>query len=108
MYCCTCVPTDPSLTLTNVMTVVKKGVKNRYGVGYLLHIPNTKLDEIEATDSNDEDRLTALVSTYLSEHPCPTWTAITAALQHEHYGGAAAAEAAAQYVTGESCINHNN
>ena len=108
MYCCTCVPTDPSLTPTNVMTVMKKGVKNWEGVGILLHIPLTKLQEIKATHSSDKDKLTALVSTYLSEHPCPTWTAITAALQHENCGGAAAAEAAAQYVTGESCINHNN
>ena len=108
MYCCTCVPTDPSLTPTNVMTVMKKGVKDWYYVGVLLHIPRTKLDEIEAAHSSDEDRLTALVSTYLSEHPCPTWTAITAALQNELWGGAAAAEAAAQYVTGESCLYHNN
>ena len=106
MYCCTCVPTDPSLTPTNVMTVMKKGVKDWYGVGILLHIPLTKIDEINAAHSSDEDRLTALVSTYLSEHPCPTWTAITAALQR--FGGTAAAEAAAQYVTGESCLNHNN
>ena len=108
MYYCTCVPTDSSLTPTNVMTVMKKGVKDWYYFGILLHIPGNKLVEIKATYSSDEDRLTALVSIYLSEHPCPTWTAITAALRHDLYGGAAAAEAAAQYVTGESCLNHNN
>ena len=108
MYCCTCVPTDSSLTPTNVMTVMKKGVKNWYYFGDLLHIPYTKLNEIKAAHSSDEDRLTALVSTYLSEHPCPTWTAITAALLHGLFGGAAAAKAAAQYVTGESCLYHNN
>ena len=108
MYWCTWIPTDPSLTPTNVMTVMKKGVKDWYYFGAQLHIPFSKLEEIKDSHSSDEDRLTALVSTYLSEHPCPTWTAITAALLHEVWGGAAAAEAAAQYVTGESCLNHNN
>ena len=90
------------------MTVMKKGVKDWNGVGILLCIPHTKREDIKAAHSSDEDRLTALVSTYLSGHPCPTWTAIAAILQNEHYGGAAAAEAAAQYVTGESCLNHSN
>ena len=90
------------------MTVMKKGVKDWNGVGIVLHIPLTKLKEIKAAHSSDKDKLTALVSTYLSEHPCPTWTAITAALRHDLYGGVAAAEAAAQYVTGESCLYHNN
>ena len=90
------------------MTVMKKGVKDWAGMGILLHIPRTKRDEIEVAHWNDEERMLGVVSTYLSEHPCPTWTAITAALHDKRYGGAAAAEAAAQYVTGESCLYHNN
>lgn len=91
---------DPTLTEENVRAVVKTGVKNWWWIGDLLNVPISKRHELESKYDGKKDQLGGLMSTYLSDHPCPSWQQLATALQHKDWGGAAAVEEVTEFVRG--------
>lgn len=92
--------TDSTLTEKNVYSLVRGGVKNWWWVGDLLNIPVSKRHELRNKYDRKEDQLCGLMSTYLSEHPCPSWQQLATVLQHKDWGDVLAAEAVAKFMKG--------
>jgi len=99
--------TDPTLTEKNVHAVVKGGVKNWWWVGDLLNVPVTTRHELKSKYDKKEDQLFGLMSTYVSDHPCPSWQQLTTALQHKDWGDTVAAQAVTNFVKGK-LVNGGN
>ena len=68
------IPTDPSLNLSNLTSALDSlpGREWRW-FGRKMDVPKSMLDEIESRFHSDEERKTAVLRVYLTDHPCPAW-----------------------------------
>ena len=76
-----CTNTEPSLTphnLTTALDTLPDDVWN--GFGDWIDVPHLKMDNIKSQYSSDGDRKSALLHTYLTSNPAPSWQHITDAL----------------------------
>ena len=91
VYCCVCSPsstnTEPSLNLPNLNTALE-GLPHGewYGFSDWLNVPRSQQNEIEAEYSTDGQRMSALLHTYLTSHPAPSWLHVASAL-YSYKGG---------------------
>jgi len=97
-------PADPTLTIDNLMEVVK-GVEDLWeDLDDSLGVPDSKTDEIEKLYQSDHHRMQALADHYTTYHPTPSWKAIAEALQLEGLHKQAD-EVTTKYVKGMD-VNH--
>ena len=79
---------EPSLTPENlsiVLDIMSDGLWREFG-GYC-NIPDSELDRIKGQCTNDRECKQALIHTFLSSHPAPSWTLVAWALyMTECYG----------------------
>ena len=76
-----CTNTEPSLTphnLTTALDTLPDKVWNDFGMW--IDVPLSKMANIESQYSSDGERKSALLHTYLTSHPAPSWQHITHAL----------------------------
>ena len=79
--------TEPSLTSHNLTIVlVTLPDKEWYDFGWKIGVPQSKRDYIRSQYSSDEERKSALLHTYLTSHPAPSWQHITLALYRCGHG----------------------
>ena len=85
-YCCVCVHlssnTESSLGLHNLNTALEtlpdEGWRDFGWWG--LNVPLSKCNEIRSQYSSDGERKSALLQTYLTSHPAPSWQHVAEAL----------------------------
>ena len=75
----TCPPTDPSLTLTNLIQLLKD-VKDWVSVGADLNIPLSMLDSIKKQHSSKSQCKEACWEWFLNNHPSLEWNKVADAL----------------------------
>ena len=76
-----CTNTEPSLTphnLTTALDTLPDDVWDDFGLW--IDVPDSKMDNIKSHYSSDGERKSALLHTYLTSHPAPSWQHITDAL----------------------------
>ena len=76
-----CTNTEPSLTphnLTTALDTLPDDVWHDFG--WKINVPRSKRDNIKSQYSSDGERKSALIHTYLTSHPAPSWQHITQAL----------------------------
>ena len=87
-FCCVCVHlspsstnTEPSLTLHN-LNIALDTLPDRVwdGFGVTLSVPLSQLSEIRSQYSSGGERISALLHTYLTSHPAPSWQRVADAL----------------------------
>ena len=82
-FCCVSLslPLEPSLTATNLCSLLGS-VKNWgfLGLPYYLHIPGSKVAEIERSYRNLSQRQSALIHLWLDTHLAPSWELVCYAL----------------------------
>ena len=76
-----CTNTEPSLTPHNLTTALDTLPDSVwYDFGRLINVPPSKRGKIRSQYSSDGERKSALLHTYLTSHPAPSWQHITHAL----------------------------
>ena len=82
MYCSlSFTTTETSLTLHNLNTALETLPDDKLDYfGWLLNIPDSQLDRIRSQYSTASERRTALLQTYLTSHPAPSWQHVADAL----------------------------
>ena len=82
-YCCVCVHlhTEPSLTPHN-LNIALDTLPDRvwFDFGLSLNVPWSQQKEIRSQYSSDGERKSALLHTYLTSHPAPSWQHVAEAL----------------------------
>ena len=79
-------PSDPSLTPSNMITALDTLPAGRWrGVGAMVYVPKSKLDQIKSQFSSDEERKEETIRILMTQHPHPTWELVSDALYM--YGG---------------------
>ena len=80
---------DPSLTPENLSTVLDIMSDRQWRrFGAFVNIPDSELDRIRGQCTNDRECKQALIHTFLSSHPAPSWTLVAWALYRtERYRG---------------------
>ena len=74
-------PADPTLTTDNLMVVVK-GIENCWDhLSSVLHLPRTKMNEIQSLYHSDHQRMVATLDYYLKHHPTPSQKEVAEARQ---------------------------
>ena len=81
---CLLVPTDLTLT-TDRLTELFQSVEDPdtlgvYGIGELLGLPQSVLEEIRRSYQSKTKRKDAYLDTYTHRHPCPSWKKISEVL----------------------------
>ena len=79
---------DPSLTpenLSTVLDIMSDGLWREFG-GYA-NIPRSELDRIQGQCTSDRECKQALIHTFLSSHPAPSWTLVAWALYMTEWWG---------------------
>ena len=82
-----CTNTEPSLTphnLTTALDTLPDDVWNDFGMW--IDVPQSKMDNIKSQYRSDGERKSALLHTYLTSHPAPSWQHITDALYRYQRG----------------------
>ena len=82
-YCMSlCLPLEPSLTATNLCSLLAhvKDWRGTVGLPRYLHIPTSKLWEMERLYPDPSHRQSALMQYFLDEHPAPSWELVCFAL----------------------------
>ena len=54
--------------------------------GYWLNVPESQRNEIDSQHTSDREKKSALLHTYLTSHPAPSWQGVTDAL-YRYPGG---------------------
>ena len=85
LYLCSplssCTNTESSLTPHNLTTALDTlPDKVWYDFGLWINVPWSKRNNIKSQYSSDGERKSALLHTYLTSHPAPSWQHITDAL----------------------------
>ena len=76
-----CTNTEPSLTPHNLTTALDTLPDDMwFDFGVLIDVPRSKSGSIRSQYSSDGERKSALLHTYLTSHPAPSWLHITCAL----------------------------
>ena len=70
---------SPKLTCENVMTAME-GVMNWDSLGFCLHIPGSKCDELFRVYAGGSQQCQALIQYWLGLDPSPTWRRVITAL----------------------------
>ena len=74
-------PTDPTLTTSNILSVLS-GVEERWEVlGEELDVGWSKRDEIRRNHQTSTDRIAAVINFFIRYYPIPSWQRIASALQ---------------------------
>ena len=76
-----CTNTEPSLTphnLTTALDTLPDSVWDAFG--FEIDVPQSKIGNIRSQYRSDGERKSALLHTYLTSHPAPSWQHITDAL----------------------------
>ena len=89
-YCCVCVHstnTEPSLTLHN-LNIALDTLPDRvwFDFAWRLNVPDSQQNEIRSQYSSDGERKPALLHTYLTSHPAPSWQHVADAV-YRYSGG---------------------
>ncbi|CAI8040244.1 hypothetical protein GBAR_LOCUS22432, partial [Geodia barretti] len=72
---------DPSLTPSNMRAALDTLPADKWeGFGRGLHVPQSKLDQIESQFTSDEERRDEIIRIYHTQHPHPTWERVSNAL----------------------------
>ena len=87
-YCCVCVHlsplstnTEPSLTLHNLNIALDTLPDEEWDdFGIKLNVPYSQRNEIKSQYISDGERKSALLHTYLTSHPAPSWQHVAEAL----------------------------
>ena len=97
-------PADPTLTTDNLMEVVKGVEDHLWGLGGVLGVPLSKMEEVERLYHSDYQKMEAVLDNYVKYHPAPSWKYFAQALQrvwlHKQ-----ADEVTTKYVKGMD-VNH--
>ena len=79
--------TESSLNLYNLNTALETLADDEwYDFGVCLDVPESQLDEIRSQYSTKRERKSALLHTYLTSHPAPSWQHIADALYRLGWG----------------------
>ena len=78
---------DPSLTPENLSTVLDIMSDSLWRFGDYINIPDSELDWIQGQCTNDRECKQALIHTFLSSHPAPSWTLVAWALYRTEWLG---------------------
>ena len=74
-------PADPTLTTSNMLSVLR-GVEERWEeLGDNLGVGQSKRDEIRRNHLSSHQRLRALINFYITYDPTPSWQEISSVLQ---------------------------
>ena len=74
-------PTDPTLTTSNMLSVLS-GVEERWEeLGEKLYVSRSKMNEIRRNHQTSTDCIGALTIFYIRYHFAPSWQRIVSALQ---------------------------
>ena len=74
-------PADPTLTTDNLMEVVKEVEDHWDMLGFRLHVPQSKREEISRHYKSDHWRMAATLDYYVRRSPILSWKTIALALQ---------------------------
>ena len=66
-----CFPSDASLTLPKVLAALR--TVHVWGLGDVLEVPNTKMNEVRQQSASDEERREGLVKYYMDTSPNASW-----------------------------------
>ena len=70
--------TESSLNLHNLNTALETLPDDKwYDFGLWLNVPRSQRDEIRSQYSTERERKSALLHTYLTSHPAPSWQHVT-------------------------------
>ena len=79
---------EPSLTPENLSTVLDITSDRLWRTfGGLINIPDSELDRIQGQCTSDRECKQALMHTFLSSHPAPSWTLVAWALYMTEWWG---------------------
>ena len=95
-------PSDPTLTVDNVMEMVGE-VGDREWVWVWLDVPQFKQTKLMQQSSTDEEKTRAVSQYWINSSPDATWKGLTMALYDN--GEERAAEMAKQYLPKGMCIS---
>ena len=84
---------DDTLTLSNALAVVRTVQVEK--LGYILGVPDTKLEEM-MQQTSDEERRKRMIKYFLHTHPNASWTWLGGKLMWQEQD--AAAKAAKEYI----------
>ena len=74
-------PADPTLTTSNMLSVLS-GVEERWEeLGWNLGVRQSKRNEIRRNHQTSTDRIAALSNFYIKYYPTPSWQRIVSVLQ---------------------------
>ena len=79
---------DPSLTpenLSTVLDIMSDSLWRKFGA--FVNIPDSELVKIKGQCTNDRECKQALIHTFLSSHPAPSWTLVAWALYMTEWWG---------------------
>ena len=79
---------DPSLTpenLSTVLDIMSDSLWREFGA--FVNIPDSELDRIHGQCTSDRECKQALIHTFLSSHPAPSWTLVAWALYMTEWWG---------------------
>ena len=79
--------TESSLNLHNLNTAMETLPDDEwYRFGWGLDVPVSQLDEIRSQYSTEREMKSALLHTYLTSHPAPSWQHVTDTFYRYHHG----------------------
>ena len=101
-----CFPSDPTLTTSTIMEVMKGKEGKWYNLGWWLDIPLSKLYDIRRHYQTGVQRMQASLDYWERTHPAPSWKMVARALR-EMDEVTLTEEVTSKYVRG-MCINCEN
>ena len=81
VFCFSCVFPEPSLTpenLSNVLDIMEDGLWEEFS--HYVNIPNSEREKIKTQYSSDRECKKAVIDSFISTHPAPSWILLAYAL----------------------------